>query len=468
MMALMPPSIPASVPRSPRVSSRPPAYLSTARGSASRKAAIVLSASVPPSSGRYPRGGPGRGGLPGEFAALAHRLAHPDDPAAAQFQAGGPDQLAGVEPLLPAVRRHHMPEVRAGRLQVVVVAVHPQRGQLSRLGFGEDAERARDVDVHLVPDRGDRGRDLGHQPLVGPAHRGDDAELGRSRRRRLPCRRHELVDVQPDGAHRGLELAGLRAEVAVLRAAAGLHRHDPLDLHLGAAPPHPHLVGQRQQLAEALVRQLKAAQDLLLVQPAARFEDLAARLVQNVVGHTSSGSAQTSSAALTSSAAHTSSSAAHTRSFCHALISRNASGSKQPPNVAARPALAALRNAARSSVPAPSLSTPCTRPRVRTSRSVMLLRSAIPGFSGHDPRISPSSVIPREASASRVSAVWFSVPSPGAATTSTAAPSASARSAMVPPAGSYRTSSPPAPSTSTCCLVAARPRTVSAAAARSR
>src|ERR1035438_4328524 len=279
-----------------------------------------------------------------------------------------------------------------------------------------------------------------------------------------PCRRRSPVHRRPrTGTRRATE-----AEVAVLRAAAGLHRHDPLDLHLGAAPPHPHLVGQRQQLAEALVRQLKAAQDLLLVQPAARLEDLAARLAQNVVGRTSPGSAQTNSAAHARSfAAHARSFAAHARSFCHALVSRNASGSKQPPNVAARPALAALRNAARSSVPAPSLSTPCTRPRVRPSRSVLLLRSAIPGFSGHDPRISPSSVIPREASASRVSAVWFSVPSPAAATTSTGAPSASARSAMVPPAGPYRTSSPPAPSTSTCCLIAARPRTVSAAAARS-
>ena len=58
--------------------------------------------------------------------------------------------------------------------------------------------------------------------------------------RRLDQRR----DVQPDRAHRRGEQAGLRAEVAVLRAAAGLQRDDALDLDLGAAPAHPHLVGE--------------------------------------------------------------------------------------------------------------------------------------------------------------------------------------------------------------------------------
>ena len=40
---------------------------------------------------------------------------------------------------------------------------------------------------------------------------------------------------------------GLRAEVAVLRAAAGLERHDPLDLDLRAAPAHPHLVRELER-----------------------------------------------------------------------------------------------------------------------------------------------------------------------------------------------------------------------------
>ena len=54
-------------------------------------------------------------------------------------------------------------------------------------------------------------------------------------------------DVEPDGPHRRLEQAGLRAEVAVLRAAAGLQADDALDLDLRAAPAHPHLVGEAEQ-----------------------------------------------------------------------------------------------------------------------------------------------------------------------------------------------------------------------------
>ena len=51
---------------------------------------------------------------------------------------------------------------------------------------------------------------------------------------------------EPDRPHRRGELTGLRAEVAVLGAAAGLQRHDALDLDLGTAPPHPHVVRQRR------------------------------------------------------------------------------------------------------------------------------------------------------------------------------------------------------------------------------
>ena len=68
--------------------------------------------------------------------------------------------------------------------------------------------------------------------------------------RGLLGRLDQLGDVEPHRAHRRGELAGLAAEVAVLGAAAGLERDDALDLDLGAAPLHPHLVGQREQLVE--------------------------------------------------------------------------------------------------------------------------------------------------------------------------------------------------------------------------
>ena len=108
-------------------------------------------------------------------------------------------------------------------------------------------ERAGDVDL-------DRSRviavdalaHLRHQPLVRAAHGGDDAELGRAGGRGLARRLDERRDVEPDRAHRRLEAPRLRAEVAVLGAAAGLDRDDPLDLHLRPAPAHPHLVRERR------------------------------------------------------------------------------------------------------------------------------------------------------------------------------------------------------------------------------
>ena len=84
-------------------------------------------------------------------------------------------------------------------------------------------------------------------------------------------------DVQPDRAHRRGELPGLRAEVAVLRAAAGLQRDDALDLDLGAAPPHPHLVGEREQVRQPVVAGAQHLEDLLLGQPLAAVEHLLAR-----------------------------------------------------------------------------------------------------------------------------------------------------------------------------------------------
>ena len=77
-------------------------------------------------------------------------------------------------------------------------------------------------------------------------------------------------------AHGGGEQPGLRAEVAVLGAAAGLEADDALDLHLGAAVAHAHLVGELQQLGQALVRQPQAGQRLLLGQADAALEHLLA------------------------------------------------------------------------------------------------------------------------------------------------------------------------------------------------
>ena len=78
-----------------------------------------------------------------------------------------------------------------------------------------------------------------------------------------------------------LEEPRLGAEVAVLRAAAGLQRDDALDLHLRAAPAHAHLVGQRQQRVEGLVGKVEHLEHLRLGEPLTGLEHLAAGDVEN-------------------------------------------------------------------------------------------------------------------------------------------------------------------------------------------
>ena len=125
-------------------------------------------------------------------------------------------------------------------------------------------------------DRGDALAHLRHQPLVRPAHGGDDAELGGAGRGGLVGGLDQRRDVEPRRAHRRGEQAGLRAEVAVLRAAAGLHRDDALDLDLGAAPAQPHLVREREQVGQRVVGQPQHLEHLRLVEAAALLEHLRA------------------------------------------------------------------------------------------------------------------------------------------------------------------------------------------------
>ena len=86
--------------------------------------------------------------------------------------------------------------------EVVVVAVDAHGRELVDLVLGEHAEGTRDLDVDLVANRLDAGGDLGHQPLVGAAHGGDDAELGGAGLGSLLGGFHERRDVEARGAHR--------------------------------------------------------------------------------------------------------------------------------------------------------------------------------------------------------------------------------------------------------------------------
>ena len=75
-----------------------------------------------------------------------------------------------------------------------------------------------------------------------------------------------------------------RAEVAVLGAAAGLDRHDPLDLDLRPAVAHADLVRELQRVVDELVRQPEDFEGLRLVEADAPLEDLLAGDVEDHAG----------------------------------------------------------------------------------------------------------------------------------------------------------------------------------------
>ena len=122
------------------------------------------------------------------------------------------------------------------------------------------------MSMPAVADGLDALADLVHQARVRAAHGGDDAELRGAGGRRLPGGLDQAGDVQPRGAHRRLEPAGLGAEVAVLGAAAGLEADDALDLDLRAAPAHRGPRGRAASSRPAGRRRAAAPGGLLLGQ----------------------------------------------------------------------------------------------------------------------------------------------------------------------------------------------------------
>ena len=84
-------------------------------------------------------------------------------------------------------------EERAGRLQVVVVAVEAGVGQAPGLVGGEDAQAGGHVEPGALPDHRDHLDDPGQGALVGPPHGQHDAELRRPQAGRLLGRGQQLV-----------------------------------------------------------------------------------------------------------------------------------------------------------------------------------------------------------------------------------------------------------------------------------
>ena len=169
--------------------------------------------------------------------------------AAAQLHAVRPHQPAGVGPLVPGVGGDDGGEERPRRLEVVVVAVHAALGEAPGLVLGEDAGADRHVEAGLARGRAGTSSRMrcmvrSSGPRTASTMQNSEAPSGRG----LAGGGEDLVGVEERrGLDRRVEARRLRAEVAVLGAAAGLGRQDALDLDLGPAPGQPDLVGQRGQ-----------------------------------------------------------------------------------------------------------------------------------------------------------------------------------------------------------------------------
>ena len=165
-------------------------------------------------------------------------------------------EAAGFGPLVPGVRGDDGGEEGAGRLDVVVVAVHPALGQPCGLIFGQHAGTDGDVEARLLADERHELQEALHGALVGAAHGQHDAELRCAECGGLAGGGEDLLGIEEGrGLDGRVEAGRLRAEVAVLGTSAGLGREDPLDLHLGPAPGQPDLVGQRGQRHDRAVGQ---------------------------------------------------------------------------------------------------------------------------------------------------------------------------------------------------------------------
>ena len=147
----------------------------------------------------------------------------------------------------------------------------------------EHSQRARNVDLDLAADRLDPSSDAVEQAVVGRSYRSDNAELRRAGFCGLLRGFDEARYVQSNRAHRRLEQPGLRAEMAVLRATAGLQTDDALDLDFGPTPRHSDLVSESEQLLQSLVGYVERAPDLRPVQPHPVGQHLLARDVEDVV-----------------------------------------------------------------------------------------------------------------------------------------------------------------------------------------
>ncbi len=219
------------------------------------------------------------GELEREVDPLLERLAHAEDPAAAQLHPRVDGQAGGGDAVVVGVGAHDRREQRARRLEVVVVALHPRGREPPGLLLGEEPERARDLESGLGVHRVDRVDHAGEHPLRRPPHRDHDAELGGTRLPGRARRLEHLVELQ-ERVHVDVgRVAGrLRAECAVLRARARLGVDQALELDLGPAVREPDPVRECHEVGQ-LVEWERGDRERLLARQRSTFVE------QRTFGH---------------------------------------------------------------------------------------------------------------------------------------------------------------------------------------
>jgi hypothetical protein len=181
--------------------------------------------------------GPDGAQFEGEVAAILAGFAHADDAARADADPGVLEVAEGLDAILERMAGAVFGEEASGTLQVVPVALDAGFAEpAGDRGLFDDAERDVDPDLSLGLEFADAVADLlEHGSLVEALPGGDEAEGGHLVAAGFGGGLHGGfgIDEPVAGGFRLVE-GGLRAELAVLRAAARLGVHDRAEVDLVA------------------------------------------------------------------------------------------------------------------------------------------------------------------------------------------------------------------------------------------
>ena len=188
-----------------------------------------------------------------EVAAVLARLAHADDAAGANLQAGFLQVADGLDAILVSMRRAGLREEAARAFEVVPVAFEARALEAIRNSLVlDDAERGvgprlagglqlRDALAHFVE----------HRAFLQTLPRRDQTDGGHAVAVRFLSGRDDRLGVNKAILRRGgLVEGGLRAEAAILRARAGLGVDDGAEMNLVPLELLADAVGPRHQLED--------------------------------------------------------------------------------------------------------------------------------------------------------------------------------------------------------------------------